>query len=138
MNSVRCNRSNAPRFTPNFTASIKFMKYVVITVFAFFAAQLAHAQQASWQQRVNYAIDVSLDHTSHRYAGKERLIYTNNSPERLFQNEAGILRINPGKINWEVLNGKSLRHEAARIANWVKPDKSSLIPADPQIGRAHV
>ena len=59
-------------------------------------------------------------------------IYTNNSPERLFQNEAGILRINPGKINWEVLNGKSLRHEAARIANWVKPDKSSLIPADPQ------
>jgi hypothetical protein len=59
-------------------------------------------------------------------------IYTNNSPERLFQNEAGILRINPGKSSWEVLNGKSLRHEAARIANWVKPEKSTLVPADPQ------
>lgn len=59
-------------------------------------------------------------------------IYTNNSPERLFQNEAGILRINHGKGNWEVLNGKSLRHEAARIANWLKPEKSALVPTDPQ------
>ncbi len=59
-------------------------------------------------------------------------IYTNNTPERLFQNEAGILRINPGKSNWEVLNGKSLRHETARIAQWLKPDKSSLVPGDPQ------
>ena len=59
-------------------------------------------------------------------------IYTNNSPERLFKNEAGILRINPGKSNWEVLNGKSLRHETARIATWLKPSNSSLVPADPQ------
>ena len=43
----------------------------------------ASAQQASWQQRVNYAIDVTFDHTNHHYAGKERLIYTNNSPDAM-------------------------------------------------------
>jgi len=38
---------------------------------------------AYWQQRVNYVMDVSMDHTSHRYSGKQVLTYTNNSPDVL-------------------------------------------------------
>lgn len=44
---------------------------------------LSHTLFAYWQQRVNYVMDVSLDHTTHRYAGKQVLTYTNNSPDVL-------------------------------------------------------
>jgi Primase C terminal 2 (PriCT-2) len=59
-------------------------------------------------------------------------IYTNNNPARLFQNEAGVLRINPVRVSWEVLNSKSLRHESARIADWVRATNDGFVPADPQ------
>lgn len=59
-------------------------------------------------------------------------VFTNNKPERLFRNEAGILRINPGKVTWEVLNAKSLRYESSRMVSWVKPKDDGLTPADPQ------
>lgn len=59
-------------------------------------------------------------------------IYTNNNPVRLFQNEAGVLRINPIRVTWEVLNTKSLRHESARIADWVRATTDGYVPADPQ------
>ena len=57
------------------------MNKIFFFLFGFTAVIGASAQQATWQQRVNYAIDVNLDYTSHRYTGKERLIYTNNSPD---------------------------------------------------------
>ena len=63
-------------------------QYLPMRIIGFLAVCLSAAlhtaaQQASWQQRVNYAIDVNLDHTNHRYAGKERLIYINNSPDAI-------------------------------------------------------
>ena len=36
-----------------------------------------------WQQRVDYAIEASLDEATHRIQGKERIAYTNNSPDTL-------------------------------------------------------
>ena len=57
------------------------MRNLGILLFGMLACFYANAQQASWQQRVNYAIDVNLDQTNNRYSGKQRLIYTNNSPD---------------------------------------------------------
>ena len=57
------------------------MRKLGILIISLAAVLQAAAQQATWQQRVNCAIDVNLDHTNHRYTGKERLIYINNSPD---------------------------------------------------------
>ena len=59
------------------------MRILGIFILGVVATLHASAQQASWQQRVNYAIDVNFDHTNHHYAGKERLVYTNNSPDAI-------------------------------------------------------
>lgn len=39
--------------------------------------------QGYWQQRLNYVMDVTMDHITHKYTGKQVLTYTNNSPEAL-------------------------------------------------------
>ena len=39
----------------------------------------------SWQQRVAYEMDIVMDAPAHRYAGHQRLTYTNNSPDTLRQ-----------------------------------------------------
>ncbi|MGB0521545.1 MAG: M1 family metallopeptidase [Flammeovirgaceae bacterium] len=36
-----------------------------------------------WQQRADYEIDVELDEEKHRITGKEKITYTNNSPDEL-------------------------------------------------------
>jgi hypothetical protein len=36
-----------------------------------------------WQQHVHYKIDATLDTKSHKIIGKEKLVYTNNSPDTL-------------------------------------------------------
>lgn len=46
-------------------------------------APLAHAQQGRWQQRVEYAMNVVLDVTTHRVTGEQKLTYYNNSPDTL-------------------------------------------------------
>ncbi|MCR5888855.1 M1 family metallopeptidase [Hymenobacter sp. J193] len=47
------------------------------------AAQTPTTPPASWQQQVNYSIDVTLDDVRHELTGREELRYTNNSPETL-------------------------------------------------------
>jgi hypothetical protein len=36
-----------------------------------------------WQQRADYKIDVSLDHNTHKFEGKESIYYINNSPDAI-------------------------------------------------------
>jgi len=36
-----------------------------------------------WQQEVDYKMDVDFDATTHRFTGKQKLVYTNNSPDVL-------------------------------------------------------
>lgn len=44
-----------------------------------------YAQPDRWQQRVNYFMDVKMDVQTNRLNGKQRLEYTNNSPDTLFK-----------------------------------------------------
>ncbi len=44
---------------------------------------LANAQPGRWQQHVKYNMDVTADVTTNRFSGKQKLVYTNNSPDTL-------------------------------------------------------
>jgi hypothetical protein len=46
---------------------------------------MATAQSGRWQQRVKYKMDIRMDVQTHRFTGKQRLEYTNNSPDTLFR-----------------------------------------------------
>ena len=57
----------------------KFLFSILLCASAFGA----WAQANRWQQRVEYTINVNLDHTTHAYQGDETILYTNNSSEAL-------------------------------------------------------
>ncbi len=42
-------------------------------------------QRNYWQQEVDYKMDINFDASKHQFSGKQRLVYTNNSPDTLFQ-----------------------------------------------------
>lgn len=44
---------------------------------------IGFAQPDRWQQRVKYFMEVDMDVTTNRFTGKQRLEYTNNSPDTL-------------------------------------------------------
>jgi Peptidase family M1 domain len=48
----------------------------------FFTLHLT-AQTTRWQQRVNYEMDINMDVSKHQYAGKQKLTYSNFSPDTL-------------------------------------------------------
>ncbi len=56
-------------------------KFIILTVLL--ASLNLWSQPERWQQRVEYKIDVSLDHVNHQLDGKEQITYFNNSPELL-------------------------------------------------------
>ena len=39
--------------------------------------------QGYWQQRIQYEMDITMDDKNHQFTGKQRIRYTNNSPDRL-------------------------------------------------------
>lgn len=41
------------------------------------------AQSDRWQQKVNYTMDVNMNVQTNRFTGKQKLVYTNNSPDTL-------------------------------------------------------
>jgi hypothetical protein len=43
------------------------------------------AQPDRWQQRVKYTMDVKMDVQTNRFTGTQTLVYTNNSPDTLFE-----------------------------------------------------
>jgi hypothetical protein len=57
----------------------KFLAIVVIVLAGFTLV----AQPGRWQQRVKYTMDIDVDIASNRYSGKQKLEYTNNSPDTL-------------------------------------------------------
>ena len=58
-----------------------FRKYAIACVFTFSLAIGLHAQY--WQQAVNYEMEIDFDVASHQFKGKQKLTYTNNSPDEL-------------------------------------------------------
>ncbi len=60
------------------------MKRVLIVLGLVCLSHLAIAQtKGTWQQEVNYSIQVTLDDQSHMLRGSEEFVYTNNSPATL-------------------------------------------------------
>ncbi len=47
------------------------------------AAVSSWAQPDRWQQRVKYTMDIAMNVTTNRFTGKQRLEYSNNSPDTL-------------------------------------------------------
>jgi hypothetical protein len=47
--------------------------------------QGTQAQSDRWQQRVKYAMDINMDVATNRFSGKQKLQYTNNSPDTLYK-----------------------------------------------------
>ena len=43
------------------------------------------AQPDRWQQRVKYTMDINMDVNTNRFTGKQKLEYTNNSPDTLYK-----------------------------------------------------
>ena len=60
-------------------------KYVIIGLFFFFSLKSKGQllKQATWQQQVDYVIEVKLDDVNHLLAGDIAFTYTNNSPQTL-------------------------------------------------------
>src|SRR5256885_16034495 len=54
--------------------SLIFLLLLSLTLFA---------QPERWQQRVKYTMYVDMDVQTNKYSGKQKLIYTNNSPDTL-------------------------------------------------------
>src|SRR5580698_10180716 len=55
--------------------------YLLIATSSLFAI----AQPDRWQQRVKYFMDVKMDVSTNQFKGKQRLEYTNNSPDTLYK-----------------------------------------------------
>ena len=56
-----------------------------ITALLWSTSLLAFGQVHSWQQRVDYEMEIDFDHEKHRFAGSQKLIYTNHSPDELHE-----------------------------------------------------
>ena len=60
------------------------MKYVLLNVCAsIIVSWPLSAQRHYWQQQVDYHMKVDMDVATHQFTGKQKLIYTNNSPDTL-------------------------------------------------------
>jgi len=58
-------------------------KKVYTLVIFILLAVVSWAQPDRWQQRVKYTMDIAMNVTTNRFTGKQRLEYTNNSPDTL-------------------------------------------------------
>ncbi|MBL0133982.1 MAG: M1 family metallopeptidase [Chitinophagaceae bacterium] len=59
-------------------------KHLLSVLFCFSFLQL-FAQPDRWQQRVKYNMDIQMDVVTNRFTGKQKLQYTNNSPDTLYK-----------------------------------------------------
>ena len=66
--------------------NLKFqiMNKLKLTVaFFLFAATLMAQSADRWQQRAEYVMDIDFDIKTHQFKGKQKIVYTNNSPDVL-------------------------------------------------------
>jgi len=60
------------------------MKYFFL-VLALLINYFSFSQSGYWQQRVKYTMDINMDVTTNKFTGKQKLEYTNNSPDTLYK-----------------------------------------------------
>ena len=58
-------------------------KQFLIGFLSLFSMLLIQAQPDRWQQRVKYTMDINMNVTTNQFTGKQKLEYTNNSPDTL-------------------------------------------------------
>ncbi|MGZ5135779.1 MAG: M1 family peptidase, partial [Flavitalea sp.] len=60
------------------------MKKGIVIIFLFIGTgSLVIGQPDKWQQRASYSMDINMDVNTNRFTGKQKLEYTNNSPDTL-------------------------------------------------------
>lgn len=59
----------------------KLLSLLLITILTLPVLQAQHRDY--WQQHVDYTMEIDVDAENHQYAGKQTLVYTNNSPHTL-------------------------------------------------------
>ncbi len=66
---------------------IMMKKSYALFIVSFFSLLIhstyAQGNHTYWQQAVDYTMDVNMDVETYRYTGKQKLVYTNNSPDTL-------------------------------------------------------
>jgi len=58
-------------------------KILLLVISGFLFSGLLYAQPSRWQQRVKYTMNIDVDANKNRFTGKQKLEYTNNSPDAL-------------------------------------------------------
>ena len=58
----------------------KSMAFLIVSVLV---GTVVSSQSDRWQQRVKYSMDINVDVNTNRFTGKQKLEYTNNSPDTL-------------------------------------------------------
>ena len=59
------------------------MMKLTLAIATLFALNILNAQPERWQQRIKYNINVTVNDLENKFAGTEKLEYTNNSPDTL-------------------------------------------------------
>lgn len=91
------------------------------------------AQQANWQQRANYKMEVDMDVVSNRFTGKQRLEYWNNSPDTLTKVYYHLYfnAFRPGSM-MDVRSRRQGTLKAGRGADWDARVKDRIVNLKPE------
>lgn len=60
-------------------------KISILSLTLLLVSSALFAQPDRWQQRVNYKMNIDMDVNTNRFTGKQKLEYTNNSPDTLYK-----------------------------------------------------
>jgi hypothetical protein len=65
------------------TILFKAVRLIMVGILATFSFNSSFAQYGYWQQHVSYQMEIDMDVEENQYTGKQKLVYTNNSPDAL-------------------------------------------------------
>jgi hypothetical protein len=58
-------------------------KYISLFTIILFCLQIFGQNTSYWQQHVDYTMEIDMDVENYQFKGKQKLVYTNNSPDQL-------------------------------------------------------
>ncbi len=59
------------------------MKKIIFSILSLISFSLFAQNQTYWQQHVDYTMDIDMNIENYQFDGKQKLVYTNNSPDEL-------------------------------------------------------